>query len=646
VIKRICFIGVLIVTGLGALFEEACAVTLQEDVVYGRAGSVELKMDIAAPDNLSSPVPAVVCIHGGAWQAGSKNDYRPHIFMLASLGYVAAAVSYRFAPEHPWPAQIEDVKCAVRYLRSHASDLHIDPSRIGALGHSAGGHLALLLGLLDEKDGFNNSGGNGGISSKVQAVVNLSGPTDLRTWRAWPEADEQFKLDFGKDSDGILADLIGTDDRNSDAAVLASPVSYIDAGDPPVLTFHGDQDPVVPVDQAETLHEALRKAGVSEELVVVKGAAHGFTQEQLMTAVAKIKVFLDKTLQTAGKAEAAEAPRFEDILKIDCHAHVFDDVPEYVAMLERTNMCAINICLYGNIPELLVPAEKMAEHLRQKYDPYLQFVCTFDLTRRNEPDYAQQVIAWVDECVEAGALMVKLWKEVGMALKKPDGSYLMPDDPLFDPLYAHLAKRHIPLLAHLADPVDAWRPLTPESPHYGYYSQNPEWHLYGREGIPSHERILKARDNIMRKYPDLIVVGAHFGSMTHDLDELGKRFDEFPNFYIDVAARMWIVRSYPAEQVRKFFLKYGDRILYGTDLNQYTEGGAPSEEARNAFAKSAEAMYRADFAYLAQQGTHKINNREVHCLNLPRETLDKIYHLNAQRLMPALSADHAAASAE
>jgi len=282
-------------------------ITVQADVVYGHAGGIDLKMDIAFPPGQDAATPAIVCIHGGAWQLGTKEDYQPHIRFLASIGYVAAAVEYRLAPAHQWPAQIQDAKCAVRYLRAHAEELNIDPNRIAALGDSAGGHLALLLGLMDPSDGLDGAGGSPGQSSKVQAVVSFSGPTNLATWRVSSEAEAEFAAYHGRDSDGILADLLGTDDRTAPVMAEASPVSYIDAGDPPILTFHGDADAIVSVDQARQLHAALDQAGVQQTLTIVEGAGHGFTPEQLMTATLQARSFLDQVLKGAPADEPSPA---------------------------------------------------------------------------------------------------------------------------------------------------------------------------------------------------------------------------------------------------------------------------------------------------------------------------------------------------
>ncbi len=323
-----------------------------------------------------------------------------------------------------------------------------------------------------------------------------------------------------------------------------------------------------------------------------------------------------------------EAPAFEEIHKIDVHAHYFDDMPRFADMLRRINMRVVNICFYQTQPALLTGAQTLAAMLSRKYADTFYYASTFDLTRRNEPDYAEQVNAWLDRTFANGALMVKIWKEAGMQEKTPGGDYLMPDDPALDPVYAHLTQRGKPLLAHLADPIDAWLPLDASSPHFNYYSNNPQWHVHGREGFPSHARIIAARDNILAKHPNLVVIGAHLGSLEHDLDALADRLDRHPNFHVDVAARTYVLKGMPSEKVRAFFTKYQDRILYGTDLGRYSDGRAIDEKEQIAYAESIEKTYRADYAYYAGGGPKG--------LALSREILEKFYAGNAERLIPGL----------
>lgn len=234
------------------------------NVVYGHAGGEDLQLDLFAPKESPGPFPAVVVLHGGGWVAGSHEVVRPIAAALAAQGYVTASVGYRMVPRHRFPAQIEDAKCAVRWLRANAERYHIDSERIGALGFSAGAHLALLLGFTEEKDGLEGTGGNPQQSSRVQAVINVSGPTDLMR-PEWPDATRLVIADF---LGGYREQLPGT-------YRAASPMAYIRRGAPPVLTIHGTADSVVPFEQAELLHSALRKARIPSRLTTLHGKGHG-----------------------------------------------------------------------------------------------------------------------------------------------------------------------------------------------------------------------------------------------------------------------------------------------------------------------------------------------------------------------------------
>jgi acetyl esterase/lipase len=247
---------------------------LKRDIVYGRAGGVDLKLDFVEPDG-GGPFPTVICIHGGAWSSGSKSGYTPVLEMLAMRGYAAAAVEYRFAPAYKFPAQLDDARIAVEYLRAHAAELKIDATRMVVMGDSAGGHLALMIGLKDHVEG-------------LRGVINLCGPSDITRWRAAPAGEKAI----GMTTDRLLETVFGTSDRNSDALKSASPLNFVSKDSPAVLTLHGDADPTVKLEQSEWLHEALRKAGATEKLVVLKGARHGLEGAHVQTAIAAVLEFL------------------------------------------------------------------------------------------------------------------------------------------------------------------------------------------------------------------------------------------------------------------------------------------------------------------------------------------------------------------
>ena len=258
------------------------------DVVYSHAGGEDLQLDVFAPKDAAGPLPAVVILHGGGWTKGSHDLLRPLAGILAAQGYVATSVGYRMAPRHKFPAQIHDVKCAVRWLRANADRYQIDRQRIGVLGFSAGAHLALLLGLTEASDGLEGEGGNAEQSSRVQAVINVSGPTDL-TRPEWPETTR-----------AVIFDLLGGSRELIPGTYrAASPLTYVHRGAPPVLTIHGTADPMVPYEQAKLLHTALRRARVNSRLELLHGQDHGdsWTSENQKHCAAVIRAFLDTNLR-------------------------------------------------------------------------------------------------------------------------------------------------------------------------------------------------------------------------------------------------------------------------------------------------------------------------------------------------------------
>lgn len=345
---------------------------------------------------------------------------------------------------------------------------------------------------------------------------------------------------------------------------------------------------------------------------------------------------------TAGRAASAadeSAPPYEQLLKIDVHSHIFEDVPAIHELFQRINVRTINVCVPGGDGHL-EHMHTVARDLYQKHPRLYPFTSTFDLLSRDQPRYPDRVIAWLDETFRQGAVAVKIWKEVGIEIKNPAGRFILPDDPMFDPIYAHLAKRGKPLHAHLAEPIDAWLPLDPNSAHYGYYSTNPQWHLHGKPEYPSHAAIIAARDNILKKHPTLVVVGAHLGSLEHDLEGIAARLERYPNFHIEVAARTRNLTRHPSEKVRALFLQYPDRILYGVDASwkPYRLPNPPSAAQRQGHVNRLELQYRADYDYYAGSGEVTYNNRKVQALNLPRRVLEKFYHGNAERIYRLQSA--------
>ena len=269
-----------------ALFAGDPMVTTSYDVPYTTAGGVELRMDIVQPAMAEGPYPAVLVIHGGAWREGGREENHRYLLELARRGYVAASPQYRFCPKDTFPAQLLDVKAAVRFLRSNAKALKVDPERIGAMGFSAGGHLALLLGSTGPEDGFDGPESKGVPSTRVQAVVDYFGPADLAA------------KDFSETARGFVECLIGAPaSQKPELAAKASPVTYIGPGDAPVLAFHGSRDSLLPPSQAVELMEKLSAAGVTGRVELILSAGHGWQGAEWDRTWKETVEFFDGTLK-------------------------------------------------------------------------------------------------------------------------------------------------------------------------------------------------------------------------------------------------------------------------------------------------------------------------------------------------------------
>lgn len=262
-------------------------VVFETGVEYTNPDNQHLQLNIARPKKGDGPFPAVLCIHGGGFRAGSRDGYNGLCIRLAQQGYVALTPSYRLAPKYPYPAAIHDVKAAVRWTRANAAKYHIDPDRIGVTGGSAGGHLAQFLGVTGDVKALEGDGGNPNQSSKVACVVNVYGPSD-------------FTKSYGKSVDAaeVLPLFLG---GNLETAKLkhiqASPLNWVTPNAAPTLCIHGTDDKYVAHEQAVWMIDRLKSAGVEAELLTLQGAGHGFKGPDAETAEKALVAFFAKHLQ-------------------------------------------------------------------------------------------------------------------------------------------------------------------------------------------------------------------------------------------------------------------------------------------------------------------------------------------------------------
>jgi acetyl esterase/lipase len=301
--SRLPVLGPLALLVIGTLLDDSSFVRAQEpspgvetiaDLTYATVGGEELKLDLARPTGGDGPFPAIIAIHGGAWRGGDKSDLRNLLAEFASLGYVAISPQYRFCPEHVFPAQVHDLKAAVRWLRSNAELYQLAPEQIGAVGFSAGGHLALMLGVTEDEDGLEGPDADPEVSSRVQAVVNFFGPVNLA-------ADDLPLISIP-----LRNDLVGgTPAEKPGETSNASPLTFVSPGDPPILTFQGTTDPLVPPTQATALAKAMASAGVTGRVELLIGAGHGWGEPELDRTRRATIEFFDRHLKGKG-----EVPRY------------------------------------------------------------------------------------------------------------------------------------------------------------------------------------------------------------------------------------------------------------------------------------------------------------------------------------------------
>lgn len=267
------------------------------NIVYHVANNYEARLDVYEPATASQPTPVVIVIHGGGWIAGTKEERVLEMMPYLQMGFAAVNVEYRMAQVSLAPAAVEDCRCALHWVFANAKKYNFDPTRVVVQGGSAGGHLALMTGMVTQAAGFDrdcftdednvwseNPGTN--KDPRVAAIVNWFGISDVPDELSGPNAK------------GYAVAWIGTQPNAEEIAKRVSPINYVTHDLPPIITIHGDKDALVPYAQSVRLHKELDAAGVPNELHTVPGAGHGgFTYEQNQEAWAAVRAFLRKNVK-------------------------------------------------------------------------------------------------------------------------------------------------------------------------------------------------------------------------------------------------------------------------------------------------------------------------------------------------------------
>ncbi|HUM07062.1 MAG TPA: alpha/beta hydrolase [Terriglobales bacterium] len=274
---------------------------VQTNIVYHTANNYENKLDVYRPAEAKGPTPVVIVIHGGGWVEGTKEERVLEMMPYLQMGFAAVNVEYRLGRVSLAPAAVEDCRCALHWVFAHAKEYNFDPQRVVLQGGSAGGHLALITGMLTPAAGFDREcrgtenywsgapGTNG--DPRVAAIVNWFGITDV--------LDELH----GPNAKGYAVVWLGNQANADEIAKRVSPINYVTGNTPPIITIHGDRDSLVPYSQAVRLHKALDAAKVPNQLLTVPGADHGgYTYEQNQKAWSAIRQFLQENVKGLGSA--------------------------------------------------------------------------------------------------------------------------------------------------------------------------------------------------------------------------------------------------------------------------------------------------------------------------------------------------------
>lgn len=348
--------------------------------------------------------------------------------------------------------------------------------------------------------------------------------------------------------------------------------------------------------------------------------------------------------QSVSKAAAAtEAPYamddFAKVRKYDAHVHANTADHAFLEQARADNFELLSINVdYPDFPG--IEQQHRAALLLARADPArFHWAATFSMKGYATPGWRKRVDAGLDQAVREGARAVKVWKNIGMVEKDAQGKLIMLDDPGLAPVAEHIRALGVPLIAHQGEPYNCWLPLEQMTTNNDreYFARHPQYHMYLHPEMPSHATLMAARDRFVAAHPQLRVVGAHMASLEYDVDRLAQFLDRFPNATVDLAARMSQVQyqsNRDRAKVRDFFVRYQDRLLYGTDLTY-----APGADAAQ-FRAEAHGVWQSDWRYLATGETQRVAvlEADVRGLALPRAVIDKIYYRNAVREFAAAKA--------
>jgi len=342
--------------------------------------------------------------------------------------------------------------------------------------------------------------------------------------------------------------------------------------------------------------------------------------------IPRLGLFLLLSACTGNKAEW-----YQTLTKADAHVHIRTGDPAIMehALSEGFKLLTINT--RSNSQDYIDEQKQYAIEMKNLYPESISWLATFSMENFEEPGWAEGVIQELRESIEQGAVGFKIWKDIGMTFRDSLGNFVLLDDPVFEPILEFMAGSGLPLLTHIGEPLNCWLPIDSMTVNSdkSYFRDHPEYHMYLHPEYPSHGRLMDSRDHVLDSYPDLHMVGAHLGSLEWDVEVLAETLDRYPNFAVDMAARVCHFQVQERKKVRDFILKYQDRILYATDMSV----SGDNFEGRKSW---IENEWRSDWTYFATDSLLSSPSVEgtFRGLDLPKKVLRKLYCTNALHWYP------------
>jgi hypothetical protein len=334
---------------------------------------------------------------------------------------------------------------------------------------------------------------------------------------------------------------------------------------------------------------------------------------------------------------------FYRVQKIDAHMHLDGTYPPFFSALKKYKFKALTINVdYADFPPI-DEQQQVALQLLATYPHLIAFATTFSVKNFEQPGWTEETERRIDSAVAHGAIGVKFWKNIGMDLKDDQGHMVMIDDSRFTNLINYLEEKGIPLLGHQGEPQNCWLPvseMTVENDRE-YFTSHPQYHMYLHPEFPSYEDQIRARNNMLGQHPNLKFIGMHMASLEWSTDELSQFLDKYPQANVDIAARMAQIQVQTLQdqqKVRRFFIQYQDRLMYGTDteLAKSLEKNGQNSQNSQSFIKDTLSTWLSDWRFFTGNVTMKTANvpQPVQGLHLPKTVIDKLYRINAEKQYP------------